>query len=64
VGIGNYVARTPQVGMAEAAGSQAVCAETVDAKRRAREERMVEDFIVEFVGLLNCVEMWLCFESV
>jgi hypothetical protein len=50
--------------MAEAAGSQAVCAETVDAKRRAREERMVEDFIVEFVGLLNCVEMWLCFESV
>jgi hypothetical protein len=36
--------------MADATGSQAVCADVVEAKRRAREERMVEDFIVGLCG--------------
>jgi hypothetical protein len=33
--------------MADATGSQAVCAEIVEAKRRVREERMLKDFIVD-----------------
>lgn len=51
------MARTPQVGIADATGSQAVCAEMVDAKRRVRDERMVEDFIVDCVRLVSCVGM-------
>lgn len=38
--------RTPQVGMAEATGSQTVCAVTEEAKRRAMVARIVEVFIV------------------
>lgn len=37
---------TPQVGIADAALSQAVCAVTADAKRRVMAARIVETFIV------------------
>jgi hypothetical protein len=39
---------TPQVGMAEAAGAQAVWAIT-EAKKRAKEARTVEDFMLSMV---------------
>jgi len=38
--------RTPQVGIAEATGSQAVCAVTEEAKRREMVARTVEAFMV------------------
>ena len=46
--------RTPQVGIAEAAGSQAVCAVTEETKRREMVARIPEAFMVTNEVVMIC----------
>lgn len=46
--------RTPHVGTADAALSQAVCADTADANTRAKVLRMVEVFMVAVSFAMIC----------